>query len=83
MGESLEEQAARLLAWGDERCDAGRAFGEVLRALADANMQDADEDESDAAYERKADANTLLFLLATKVTNGHRWVPGTEPLDGG
>lgn len=57
----------------DLNCDAGRSLRKVIEALADANLQEADEDDSDAAYARRSEAETLLFQLASAFTKGKRW----------
>lgn len=70
------DDAERLMLWIDgANCDAGRAACEIVDALVDANMQEADEDGTDEEYERAAKAKTLLFQLATLATNGRRWKP--------
>lgn len=54
-------------------CEPAIALRTVIEALADANLQDAHESESDEEYERKAKAQLLLFQLATWATGGYRW----------
>lgn len=71
--ESASAKAERLLAWGAASCDAGRAFEELVDALCDANMQEADEDGTDEEYGMAAAAAALLFQIATRATNGRRW----------
>ena len=70
---SPEEIAKLVAANVDANCDAGWALRILVRCLAEANMQEANEDESDDEYERAAQAKLALFLIASRATNGHRW----------
>lgn len=54
-------------------CDPGVSLRKVLDALVDANFQEAEEDPYDEEdYERRSQAKTFLFKLATMMTNGNR-----------
>lgn len=58
---------------GESYCDPGLSLRKVLDALVDANFQEADEDPYDEEdYERRNQAKTFLFKLATMMTSGHR-----------
>jgi len=58
---------------GESCCDPGLSLRKVLDALVDANFQEAEEDPyDDEDHERRSQAKTFLFKLATMMTNGHR-----------
>lgn len=79
----VEETANAIIMNMNANCDAGRALLRVAEALADANMQEAyNEDEpTDAQWDRISEAKSLLFLLATHITYGHRWHDSDEVAD--
>ena len=76
MTETAFERAERIVSWiMSSNCDAACAGKELLGALADANLQEADENDDDANADHEAalQADTLLFVLATRVSGGRRW----------
>lgn len=66
------ERAMWILSERNSRCEAGASLRSVLDLLVDANLQEADTEDTEEEHQRVSDANLTLFLIASELTNGNR-----------